>query len=484
MVMAKNDVKSLIENASLELIGKRLRVVKYMRVSTQEQAKKQNSIPAQREILDNYIESHSLNCIGEFVDEGVSGTKFNRPALLDLFEFIKENRVDAIIFTKLDRWFRNVEKYYQAKQILDQCGVEWVSVKENYQTVTASGKMVVNIMLSVAQNETDNTSDRITDVFHYKLIHGEAISGAQPFGWTTAYKYPDNENSPKIVVHDPAVEAFIYDLVANTLAVRSVRKAVELTNEKHGTFYKYGRCVHTLKHSFMYGFKDGFDPIKAGRPFYAPPYCTKDEYDEIQGIMEKNTTSRVSEKTYIFNGLTCCPICGKKMAGSLSMHKKKSGKIYRYKIYRCTHGNNEPRKEQRHYGLYSENVLEDKLLSQLKDQFENMQLEATIEEKKQTIKVNREAIVKEMERLNFMFEKNRMSVIEYDTKYTALEEKLKAIPPEPKKKDYSKLQELLEGNVLELYKSFNDDEKKIFWHSIIDSFIYDRKNDKLTINFL
>lgn len=142
--------------------SKSKRVALYMRVSTEEQARHGDSIEAQRQALRKYAETHNLTVIGEYADEGISGQKpvRKRPALSEMLREVEAGRVDLILFTKLDRWFRSVKLYYQAQDVLDAHKTAWRAILEDYNTETADGTLKFNIMLSVAQNEAERTSER------------------------------------------------------------------------------------------------------------------------------------------------------------------------------------------------------------------------------------------------------------------------------------------------------------------------------------
>ena len=81
--------------------------------------------------------------------------------------------IDLIIFTKLDRSFRSVRDNHAVQAILDKNNVVWRAILEDYQTETADGRLKVNIMLSVAENEADRTSERIKFVFANRVKNGE-----------------------------------------------------------------------------------------------------------------------------------------------------------------------------------------------------------------------------------------------------------------------------------------------------------------------
>ena len=147
-----------------------LRVGCYERVSTTEQAMRGFSIAAQIDNLSEYCEENGMKIVGHYTDEGISGTQppLKRPALQQLLEDVQAGKIDMILFTKLDRWFRSVKEYFKVQDILDRHGVEWKAIHEDYDTTTANGRMAITIFLAIAQNERDKTSERVKAVFAHK----------------------------------------------------------------------------------------------------------------------------------------------------------------------------------------------------------------------------------------------------------------------------------------------------------------------------
>lgn len=85
------------------------RAALYMRVSSTKQAREGDSIPAQRKALREYAASHHMRIYREYVDDGISGTKYSqRDELQALLDDVRAGHIDIILFTKLDRWFRSV----------------------------------------------------------------------------------------------------------------------------------------------------------------------------------------------------------------------------------------------------------------------------------------------------------------------------------------------------------------------------------------
>ena len=142
------------------------------------------SIDTQLANLREWAKDHVI--VKEYVDAGVSGKKpySKRPALSAFMEDIEHGmKVDALVFTKLDRFFRSVKLYYQAVAVMERYGVAWQAIQEDYETLTSSGRFKVNIMLSVAESEADRTSERIKVVLDAKKAKREPITGHVPVGY-------------------------------------------------------------------------------------------------------------------------------------------------------------------------------------------------------------------------------------------------------------------------------------------------------------
>ena len=151
------------------------------------------------------------------MDAGISARKpaTKRPELQRLLNDVRAGLVDVILFTKLDRWFRNIAEYYKVQEVLEKHHVNWRTIQEDYDTSTASGRLKINIMLRVAQDEADRTGERIKAVFESKLMRNEPISGKVPLG----YKI---EN--KRLVIEPEKADIVRDIFRYYISTRSIRE--------------------------------------------------------------------------------------------------------------------------------------------------------------------------------------------------------------------------------------------------------------------
>jgi DNA invertase Pin-like site-specific DNA recombinase len=142
------------------------RIAIYMRVSTDKQAQEGDSIPAQRDALLKYINTHDdMILAGEYLDDGISGTRSDRDELCRMLDDVQAGKVDLILVTKLDRLYRSIRHYLNMMEQLDKAGVGWLAIWEPiYDTTTPQGRLIVNQMMSIAQFEAEQTGQRVRQV--------------------------------------------------------------------------------------------------------------------------------------------------------------------------------------------------------------------------------------------------------------------------------------------------------------------------------
>lgn len=194
------------------------KVALYVRVSTDEQAINGDSLRTQRDELTKYAKKNNYNIVDIYEDDGFSATNLKRPALQRLLNDVKENKIDRILITKLDRLSRGVRNYYKILDTLDEHGVYWSTVFEKYDSSTANGRLHINIMLSVAENESAQTSERIKSVFKTKLQNKEIVSGKIPIGY---------KKSGKNLVIDEDKRQFVVDTFDYYIKTNSIYKTFD-----------------------------------------------------------------------------------------------------------------------------------------------------------------------------------------------------------------------------------------------------------------
>ncbi len=164
----------------------RTRVIGYTRVSTLEQASEGYSLAAQEAKLRSYAELYDLELVAIETDAGQSGKSLDRPGLQAALDALRSGAADAILVGKLDRLTRSVA---DMAQLIDEFFGEKApskatlfSVADQIDTRTAGGRLVLNVLVSVAQWERETIAERTKSALDHKKTIGEHV-GAKPFGF-------------------------------------------------------------------------------------------------------------------------------------------------------------------------------------------------------------------------------------------------------------------------------------------------------------
>ncbi len=445
--------------------SKIIRCAIYDRVSTDLQAQHGLSLDTQKEILTEYAKSHNYEIIDYYVDEGLTARKKlqNRKEFLRLLEDIKADRIDLVLVTKLDRWFRNVKDYHNTQAILEEHHCNWKTVLEDYDTSTADGQLKINIMLAVAQNESDRTSERIKVVFEHKKRNQEHLNGPIPFGYTVVNKK---------LQKDKATEDITKDIFQQYFSCLSKRKTIMYILEHYGdrapTQYQINRIITS----------EIYAGIRYGKAGYCDPYITPEQHKQILLTCDSKTYPATKEP-YLFSQLMKCPCCGAGLTGYIKRHKCKDGTITTHKRYRCS------RKFGSHPGgvCISESRVEEYLLVHLSPELQSRIYQIQQCQKQKPKKDNTWKIKAEMERLNLLFQKGRITLDYYDEQYARLERSLLEEQREQNivsVESYRKLREKISGNWEALYEKLDYEHRKIFWKSIIAEIYIDRDSHKIS----
>ncbi len=443
---------------------KQLRCALYPRVSTEEQFLHGLSLDAQRKDLTEYAQRMGYKIVGVYADEGVSARKpvSKRPALLQLLADVEKDKIDIILVTKLDRWFRNIKEYQITQEILDRHHCYWKTIFEQYDTSTANGQMVVNIMLAVNQSECDRTSERIKVVLDHKFKNGEHVTGAAPYGYVLVDKKLEK---------DPAVRHVVEDAVDYYFSCFSKRKTVMYIMSKYADF---DRCPSKYQVNRILT-EELYAGIYRGITDYHPAYITRDQLNLIKETADTKTYPHTN-RPYIFSGLMKCPHCGKIMSGFRKKQILKNGGISYYQRYRCS-----SKLSKCPSPCITESVIEKYMLDHLCSGIDEIICNLS---KKEVQHVNRiPALKSELQRLNILYQKGRISDEYYEEQYALLESEIeKESQNEDAEVFMQRMEELkkeFSGNWKELYDMLDAQHKNAFWKRIVSEITIDENTHKI-----
>lgn len=159
------------------------KAIGYVRVSTDQQAAEGVSLQAQREKVNSYCALYGFDLVGIEADEGASASTLKRDGLQRALAALENGEADALVVVKLDRLTRSVR---DLDALLTRYFADGdhalVSVAEQVDTTTATGRMILNVLMSVSQWEREVIGERTSAALQHKKAQGEYTGGKIPFG--------------------------------------------------------------------------------------------------------------------------------------------------------------------------------------------------------------------------------------------------------------------------------------------------------------
>ena len=200
-----------------------MRAIGYVRVSTEDQAQGGVSLDSQEEKIRAYCVAKDWDLVSLIRDEGCSAKDLNRPGMQEILERCGRKEFDVVVIVKLDRLTRSVKDLgYLVEDVFNKCNVAFSSLQDNFDTCTANGRMVMNILATIAQWERDIISERTKDAMQF-MKSGLKLVGAIPYGFDSK----DGDLTPN------SGEMAILGKVVNLRAKRkSYQKIAEYLNRK------------------------------------------------------------------------------------------------------------------------------------------------------------------------------------------------------------------------------------------------------------
>jgi DNA invertase Pin-like site-specific DNA recombinase len=147
-------------------------VALYARVST---VNGQQDPEMQLRELREYAERRGLEVTGEYVDHGVSGAKDSRPALNRLMTEAKQRRFDILLVWKLDRFARSLKHLVNALAEFDALGIAFVSLRDNLDLTTPSGRLMFQIIGAMAEFERALIQERVRAGLRNAVAKGKRL---------------------------------------------------------------------------------------------------------------------------------------------------------------------------------------------------------------------------------------------------------------------------------------------------------------------
>ena len=180
----------------------------YLRVSTDEQAKDGVSLDAQKEKCKAYCVAHDYEVVAILSDEGHSGKDLYREGIQEAFSMLEDKEADTFLVLQIDRMTRSIQDIGKILHHKENHGWQLASVKENLDTSTAGGRMVLNMITTLNQWYREDVAEKTKTALQHKRSKGEKIGGTREFGYDVKERqsgdkvkkvYKKNDREQKII---------------------------------------------------------------------------------------------------------------------------------------------------------------------------------------------------------------------------------------------------------------------------------------------
>ena len=330
----------------------------YIRLSREDGDKHESeSITNQKSLLLQYTKENNLRVYDIYIDDGFSGTNFDRPAFKRLISDIESKKINMVITKDMSRLGRDyigtgelVEKYFPSKE------VRYIAVTDNIDTyLDSSNNDIAPFKAIMNDMYAKDISKKIKSSLKAKQKEGKWVGGRTPFGYD---KDPDNKNHLVVNTEQASIVKRIFDLSIDGLSYFKIAKKLTEENVKTPAQYysfewknhydlKYGQwhsktiqdiltnriytgdLVQNKRNKVNYKIKK---VVKNNPSDYIVVENTheaiidKDTFNEVQSKLPKNVGRCEKKEIHLLDGLLYCGDCGHRI--SVTPRRKKDNRCY------------------------------------------------------------------------------------------------------------------------------------------------------------
>ena len=342
------------------------KVAAYLRISKEEN-EQANSITNQREIINSYLKNkNDFELVVYYIDDGYSGTDFNRPEFKRLLVDIKDKKVNVIIVKDLSRFGRNyilVGDYIE--NIFPILKVRFISINDNFDSSYDSYYMEDIIPLKNMTNDfySKDISRKVKTALKTKKLNGEFVGKSAPYGYM---KHPGDIH--KFIVDEEAARIVkkIFDKVLLGKTRREISDELNelkvltpglykmkdnssnenlsmpiskwnpemvsriLKNEVYTGVLIQGKTqrMNYRNHKIKPKSKEEWVIVRNTHE----AIISREDFDKVQNMLQSNKKDYIKPfRTYVLGGLVKCGDCGAVLETALCSSKNLKNKYY----FRC-----------------------------------------------------------------------------------------------------------------------------------------------------
>lgn len=338
----------------------------YVRVSTEEQAQiADGSIDSQQHRINAFIDlkkhqdKHWGVLTETYVDDGYSAGSTNRPAYQRMIADLKKGKINLILVTDLSRLSRNISDFCDLYKEIGKYKANFLSIKEQFDTSTPIGEMMVFNMVNLAQFERKQTSERISMNFHSRAMRGLVNGGNPLLGYD---RDPSNAGKRMVNEAEAVLVRKIFQMYDEGLSQSSIAEQLTKEGEKrkdwNGRKYRHikdGRwtlnAIQNILKNYAYvgkrevnvgNKKEKQEYLKAWQRYQIveaswPSIIDEAQFNRVQHRMmeayklERSRFSNGAKRVFLVSGKINCGHCGHALIGQSAHGKRKVHLYYGHK---------------------------------------------------------------------------------------------------------------------------------------------------------
>lgn len=391
------------------------RVGLYIRLSQMDDYMKNKyeseSVESQRMLLTDYANEHSFNIINEYVDDGYSGTNFNRPAFKRMMKDLKDNVIDTIIVKDLSRLGRDhIETGYFVETYFPQNHIRFISILENLDSALQKDYSdSITFVMACNDYLSKQNSLKIRAILDMKKKEGKYVGSSNPYGYMRDPKdkghlIPDPNTAPIVkFIFKLAEEGKNSPYIANILNDKGYLPLGKYKKLKNCTHNKWsGKDINRILSNQMYvgdmvQNKSTTASYKSDKKISNPkqnwiivknthePLVERDVFNKLQNPKKRSCYTINGRKKELLENIVYCKECG----SSVSFYGPKDGNVLKgdcnnYKKYnercfnRCITYSDFERKILNYLGMDKEKLTREKIQCLIDTIFVDKNKEITI----------------------------------------------------------------------------------------------------------
>nr|DAN02716.1 MAG TPA: integrase [Caudoviricetes sp.] len=423
-----------------------------------------------RRYLDDKYGSGNYTATVYDGDYGITGhsTK-KRKDFQRMMRDVSDRKIQLVVIQRYDRIARNTRDFCNLYHDMEINGCNLVSVSQQIDTTTPYGKNFMYMQASMAELEWALNSERRKDTIRYAASIGKSIlpDHSTPFGYHNSVV-----NGVRRLVKEEQWEDAVADLFEYYRKYRNYSATARHINQQYGTRFEIQAIKRIIRSPFYYGcYKDNDN--------FCEPYISKEDWHDLQQKRPVIRTAGNKRTEVLFSGMIRCPDCNRLMRSCQKSHR--SGNVYRY--YHCEYHST---KMCGFAKVKSENLIEEMLLNRVDTFLAEREADMSDQKsEKKHLTNNVSKYLAELDRLNTMFLKGRISEEYYDTEYLRLNDLIWQYEASRQSHDSVKhLQEVFVSDWKEIYKDLDKLHRKFFWRDVIRQIIVDDNMNVIDVIFL